>query len=107
MSNEKVIDAEIVSEEKIPERPRASPSLAQSASKTASAVADGLEAIGASDAASKVRVGVALGHAAGDTIEALKPAGRAIKDFGKKLEEAGLLKMAPRRRSFSPRKKVT
>lgn len=109
MSDDNIIDAEIISEEKIPEKPRPSKyeAVAVSAKSTANTVAQTLETFGANKTAERVRVGIAIGEAAGQTVEALKPAAQALKDFGQKLQDAGIVKMAPRRRAFSPRKKVT
>ncbi len=105
-----VIDAEIISEEKIAEKPRP-PSkfeaVSASAKSTANTVAQTLETFGANKTAEKVRVGLALGEAAGQTVDALKPAMESLKEFGKKLQDAGVIKMVPRRRAFSPRKRVT
>ncbi len=99
------IDAEIVSEEKLTEKPRPSPTLGQSASTAATSIADALQTFGAQKAADKVRVGVAIGEAAGSVVDTLKPAAAAVKDLGDKLRDAGILKMVPRR-PFSPRSKV-
>lgn len=103
------IDAEIISEQKLPERPREQRtiSLPQSATNAAVNVANGLDSIGATEAASKVRAGMAAGVAVGQTIEGLKPAFKAVGEFVQDLKDKGYIKMAPRRRAFSPRKKVS
>lgn len=103
------IDAEVISEEKLPERPRGqrTVSLPSSAANAAVNVANGLDSIGATGTANKVRAGLAAGAAIGQTIEGLKPAVEAVKEFVQDLKNKGYIKMAPRRRAFSPRKKVT
>lgn len=101
-------DAEIISEEKLPERPKEvrSISLPMSAAKTANAVATGLDSIGASKAADKVRAGMAGAAAIGQTIEGLKPVVEQVKEFVQDCKDKGYIKMAPRRRAFSPRTKT-
>lgn len=101
-------DAEIISEEKLPERPKEvrSVSLPMSAAKTANAVATGLDTIGATAAANKVRAGMAAAQGAVQAVESLKPVVEQIKEFAQDLKDKGYLKMAPRRRAFSPRKKA-
>lgn len=108
MSDPPVIDAEIVSEEKLPERPREqrSVSLPKAAMETAATVAERLDAVGATGVANRVRAGMAAGVAVGKIVDDLRPAAQAIGGFVDELKVRGIVKMAPRRRAFSPRTKV-
>lgn len=93
-----VIDAEIISEEKIPERPRvkADATLLQETSRTAREVASSMDAIGASGIASKARVVADVADGARELGAALRPAGTAIGRFMNTLEKHGIVKMADR-----------
>ena len=96
------IDAEVISEEKLPERPKEvrSVSLPLSAANAAASIADVCDKVGATNAANKVRAGVAMGASVAQTVSELKPAADAVKTFVQDLKDKGYLKMAPRRRAL-------
>jgi hypothetical protein len=115
VTDPQVIDAEVISEEKIPERPRASSSstekvvarpVSERAAETCNKVADVIESVGGKEFASNMRTGVAMGKAIVDNINAVKPVLESVRDLGRSLKESGIVKMVPRRRAFSPRSKV-
>lgn len=118
MTDPTIIDAEVISEEKIPERPRTprptsdaqtqavTRPVSEQAAETCNKVADVFEKVGAKEFAGNVRTGVAIGKAIVDNINEVKPVLESVREFGRSLKESGIVKMAPRRRAFSPRTKV-
>lgn len=102
------IDAEIISEEKLPERPREqrTVSLPTSAANAVGAVADAFDRVGAGDTANKVRAGFAKAAQFGQLVNDFKPMVEAAKGLVQDMKDSGVLKMRPVRRAFSPRKKV-
>lgn len=114
VTDPQVIDAEVISEEKIPERPRVSSAtdkavarpVSEQAADTCNKVADVIESVGGKEFASNMRTGVAMGKAIVDNINAVKPVLESVRDLGRSLKESGIVKMVPRRRAFSPRSKV-